>query len=421
MMNRDTKLSVGLVTCLTGLLLSSAAYAAGSGEEDNTQQVNTDIGTSVSIAQPASSGSLSTPVNINLQDANIENQGLNTPQLNEQNTPKINPKVLESPDSNQIQVPEGATTAVGSNMNSGMSISPESIPNLEDTTNIDQVGSQIENIDTAAIENIQDSIEALGAADLEQSIIPETGLGGQDDGGLDELGKLGGDGTGIENAAPIPDATTPGSGSGNSSDGSNISGAPTTPTGDLAGIMGGAASTDSGPVATKTVEERPARGGSNFLTTVTYEDGSKVVSQETWSSGGNLMYRSIIRVNSEGNVTSHRVRGSHHRERSAGPLDPNYTKDPDSADDDGSWARWMAKWSGQKPDLSFKKPDQVDPGEDDGLGNTPPKLILSQEQIAGDPSLHESQQSHGTLDPDTAKKMFEDIIPGPDPMPEDPD
>jgi len=277
----------------------------------------------------------------------------------------------------KVDVPQGATTKVTPNIK----------PNL-DTNN----ARGVEEANAARGLNDLKGGEALrnipGAPTPGQNVNPDLGLGNHDT-PMDTSGLPGhdtGPGKGPAGSEYLPELP-------NNQDKSALGGAPTGAASSPRDIMGGAASTDPKALVVtdkETTEERGPNGTIISTTTITYANGSRRLVQENRDRGGEneLNYRRIITTDAEGNVTLDRWRGRHPRERGRGPLDPSWNPDPESGDADGAWARWMAKWSGRRPDLKMKRSiDQVNPGPDGATPNPQaPRLTLPEDQLVINPS-----------------------------------
>ncbi|MDZ7841564.1 MAG: hypothetical protein U5R46_12250 [Gammaproteobacteria bacterium] len=266
-------------------------------------------------------------------------------------------------------------------------------------------------------------IEGLGDG---SSPMPDTGLGGsreEDDKFFELLDELNGDDANdiFGGMGFMPEATTPRRPPANAGPASSGSAGrpPVTPPSPR-GAMGGAASTD--PVTDKTTTEEPGANGTTVYTTrTTFKDGSTETRQENWGPNDQLNYRRVIRTNAEGRVVQDRVRGSHHRIRGPGPLDPSGNPDPNAPTEaEAAWARWLYEIGiGRRIDFGIKNPndDYVNPGPD---GATPdpdgPRLILPEHQLVGNPSpedIGSGERPLSEADAERFRKELEEKIAGP--------
>jgi hypothetical protein len=176
--------------------------------------------------------------------------------------------------------------------------------------------------------------------------------------------------------------------------------------------MGGAASSDPTFVTDKqTTQEQGANNTTIHTTHITRADGTREMWQENRTSDGDLTFRRHIVTDSEGNTVSDRYRGAHPRDRGRGSTDPSFddtagNPDPYGGDADSPLARELRERInvGPAPDLTFRNlnDDTTDPDERAGPGGPPtgPRVVVSREQLVGDPTLAEARrQTGGTPEP----------------------
>lgn len=256
--------------------------------------------------------------------------------------------------------------------------------------------------------------------------MPDTGLGRSredDDKFFELLDELNGDDASdiFGGMGFMPEATTPRRTPANAGPASSgRAGRPPVTPPSPRGAMGGAAST--GPVVDKNTTEEPGANGTTvYTTTVTNKDGSTEMWQENRGPGGQLNYQRVIRTNAEGRVVQDRTRGSHHRIRGPGPLDPSWNPDPNAPTEaEAAWARWLYEIGiGRRMDFGIKNPndDYVNPGPD---GATPdpdgPRLILPEHQLVGNPSpedLGGGGRPLSDADAERFRKELKEKIAGP--------
>lgn len=170
------------------------------------------------------------------------------------------------------------------------------------------------------------------------------------------------------------------------------------PSGNLAGIMGGAASQDNvvrmeeqrmDPVTVR--RDRNPDGSTTTTTITTHEDGSQDVWTETVATNDQVTYRRHIAVDSDGNVTRDAIQswhrdGTRESRRYRGPLDPNGMQDPNSPNYSPEFARWAAQFDHSKKQ-GARNPNRVNPGSADAESQViGPRLTLRDDQIVINPS-----------------------------------
>ncbi len=80
---------------------------------------------------------------------------------------------------------------------------------------------------------------------------------------------------------------------------------------------------------------------------------------------------------------------------------------------DGAWARWWAKISGQRPDLSLKNPNKVNPGPEEGATIPKvPRLQIPENQLVINPDPDAAGAQGGTPDQRTAEMLRRQVENG---------
>jgi len=278
-----------------------------------------------------------------------------------------------------------------------------------------------------------------GAPKTSSSIMPNTGLGASlfpDKGGrhVIDFNKLPnqkpGGLDGVVSFTPKP--TTPRKRPDNAA-GDVFGNAPTTAPSSLAGIMGGATGQDAGGsenadhsetivVDTQRRDMANRDGGHTATTVVHYSDDSSYVDTRTYNNHGFMIAHQQIRTDRNGVMASRisdSLTGYRWSRWEYNFPTPSRNPDPNGGiDDNGAWARWSAKWAGQRPDLDLRTNlNKVNPGPD---GTTPnpqaPQLVIPPSILVINPDPETIQGQGITPDARTAKllrQQLQDKVKGP--------
>jgi len=280
-----------------------------------------------------------------------------------------------------------------------------------------------------ALEGLRD---ITGALKPSNGIEPNTGLGaslfpGKGDRHVFDPTKLPG-GLNAESGFPDPMNRLPILPS--NQDQSKLGSAPTTPSSDFRTIMGGAAGWPSDNDEDTRVYHsvgitgglitRYVRGNTTIViiqhrqidraTGRAVDIGLTTRIKLTRNQDGTPGVSEIRQTDAEGNVV--------YEEGRPPKNDFNKTQDPNDYQASGSWARWMAKWAGQRPDLDLKTNlNQVNPGPDAATPNPQaPQLGVPTQNLVINPDPEAFQGQDTTLDARTEKllrQQLQDMVKGP--------
>jgi len=237
------------------------------------------------------------------------------------------------------------------------------------------------------------------------------------------------DAEGLENAHPMPDPTTPRKNPANAP-GDGLSGAPTGPASSPRDAMGGAAGLHVAPALGQKLpgSVQTVRTGDYTERTHTYRDSDgwhQVVDTFRNDGTSSQARMDITNAGMSGSRTEYDENGNVLDREVFLPDGPAGNPDPENTDPDGKWARWMAKFSGQRPDLNLKNPDQVNPGPEGGTSDSKgPRLVVPEDQLVINPDPNTISAQGAAPDARTAemlRRQMEEIGrgPGPDPHPGD--
>ncbi len=270
--------------------------------------------------------------------------------------------------------------------------------------------------------------ELAGRAEGGDDVNPDLGLGGAEGMGiggrdLDDSRLPGHDVAGFETpegAEYLPDLP--------SNEDQGPSSSVLRPSGNFAGIMGGAASQDNvirmeeqrmDPVTVR--RDRNPNGSTTTTTITTHDDGSQDVWTETVADNDQVTYRRHIAVDSDGNVTRDAIQswhrdGTRESRRYRGPLDPNGMQDPNSPNYSPEFARWAAQFDHSKKQ-GARNPNRVNPGSADAQsGAAGPRLTLREDQIVINPSPEDAGGQAREVSEEQARlmgEMLREVVKGP--------
>ncbi len=241
---------------------------------------------------------------------------------------------------------------------------------------------QADRLHPRELESVGDAESIRDVLGMDGTEVDPRGMLREGDSALGQLeSELGSTKRGPDEVSFMPDPTTGKSGLLNAG-GDGLSGAPTGPLGPR-DAMGGAASTkDDEPMEGFVNKEGEMVFGEDGSSSRTHRSGdlstgTHTLVTETDNADGSTT-QSLYQEEPNGSATFSFRTVDEDRNllgEGSGSFPPGWRQDVDQqqgvdgdADPDGAWARWQAKISGQRPDLSLKNPDQTGPEEGGDTG-----------------------------------------------------